>query len=161
MEDFMAVDAKLFAEILKAVPQQPPFRFIDEILEMDENRITGAYRFKEDEYFYAGHFPGNPITPGVILIEMMAQSGIVALGLYNIMLQKNVGVDQLGEVVSLFSSVEQVEFMRLVLPGERVIVHGEKIHYRRGIFKAKVSADGENGVPICSGILTGMAKIKE
>ncbi len=151
----MAVDAALREAILKKVPQQPPFRFIDEIIEMDENRVTGAYRFKDDEFFYAGHFPGNPITPGVILIEMMAQSGIVALGIYNIMLQKHIGVDDVGKVLTLFSYADQVEFLRPVLPGERVIVHGEKIHYRRGIFKARVSAEGEDGSPICSAILTG------
>ena len=151
----MAVDAALREAILNKVPQQPPFRFIDEIIEMDENRVTGAYRFKENEFFYAGHFPGNPITPGVILIEMMAQSGIVALGIYNIMLTKNIGIDEVGKVLTLFSYADQVEFLRPVLPGERVIVHGEKLHYRRGIFKARVSAEGEDGSPICSGILTG------
>ena len=157
----MGVDAKLRDAILAAVPQQPPFRFIDEIIEMDENRITGAYRFKENEFFYPGHFPGNPITPGVILIETMAQSGIVALGIYNILLQNNLAIDQVGRVITLFSYAEGVEFLRPVLPGERVIVHGEKIHYRRGSFKAKVSAEGEDGSPICSGILTGVEKLEK
>ena len=64
--------------ILDSIPQQEPFRFIDEILELSEDHILAAYRFREDADFYRGHFPGNPVTPGVILIETMAQSGVVA-----------------------------------------------------------------------------------
>ena len=72
----MAADRETMDSILKAVPQQPPFRFVDEIIELDENRVLGAYRFREDEYFYKGHFPDRPITPGVILVEAMAQTGV-------------------------------------------------------------------------------------
>ncbi len=69
----MEADAGIIREILALVPQQEPFRFIDEIVSIDEEKIVGAYRFREDAFFYRGHFPGNPITPGVILIETMAQ----------------------------------------------------------------------------------------
>ena len=64
----------------KLLPQQRPFRFVDEILEVDERRISGRYTFRPDE-FYAGHFPGRPITPGVILLESMCQVGVVASAL--------------------------------------------------------------------------------
>ena len=57
MEAFMAADAGVIQEILDLVPQQAPFRFIDEIIRLDEEQIVGAYRFREDEYFYRGHFP--------------------------------------------------------------------------------------------------------
>jgi 3-hydroxyacyl-[acyl-carrier-protein] dehydratase len=56
------------AQLLDLLPQQRPFRFVDEIVEVDEQRIVGRYTFREDEWFYAGHFPGRPITPGVILL---------------------------------------------------------------------------------------------
>src|SRR4030065_2940742 len=79
---FMEADRILRKKILEMVPQRHPFRFIEDILELDEDHIVGAYRFRSDEYFYRGHFPGMPITPGVILIETMAQTGIVAFGLY-------------------------------------------------------------------------------
>ena len=58
-------------EVLAALPQQEPFRFVDEILEIDEEHIVGSYRFRPEADFYRGHFPGNPVTPGVILIESM------------------------------------------------------------------------------------------
>ena len=77
------------AEILARVPQQEPFRFIDEITELDDEHIVARYRFREDADFYRGHFPGNPITPGVILVETMAQAGVVALGLYLCALERS------------------------------------------------------------------------
>ena len=99
----MAADAGVIQEVLDLVPQQPPFRFIDEIIRLDEEQIVGAYRFREDEYFYRGHFPGRPITPGVILIEAMAQVGVVAFGIYLLACQKNMRPSQMNVPLSLFS----------------------------------------------------------
>jgi 3-hydroxyacyl-[acyl-carrier-protein] dehydratase len=155
MEDSMAADRETMDLILKMVPQQPPFRFIDEIIELDEDRIVGAYRFREDEYFYKGHFPDRPITPGVLLIETMAQTGVVALGLYLTMLQRNISLKETKELVTLFTLAEEVEFGGIVVPGERVIVRGEKIYFRRGSLKTKVKVERENGSPVCFGILAG------
>src|SRR3546814_15962786 len=69
-------------QVLQAIPQQAPFRFLDEILELDNTHIVGRYTFKPDEFFYRGHFPGDPVTPGVILTEAMTQTSVVELGLY-------------------------------------------------------------------------------
>ena len=68
-------------EVLAMVPQQEPFRFIDEIVELSEDHIVARYTFREDADFYRGHFPGNPITPGVILTETAAQAAVVAFGI--------------------------------------------------------------------------------
>ena len=76
------------ATLLELLPQQEPFRFIDEILEVDEEHIVARYTFRPEADFYRGHFPGNPITPGVLLIESMAQTGVVALGIYLVARQK-------------------------------------------------------------------------
>src|SRR2546427_11633971 len=81
MEASMAGDAMTPAAVLDAMPHRPPFRFIDEILELDEDHIVAAYRYSADADFYRGHFPGNPITPGVLLLEAMAQAGGGAAGL--------------------------------------------------------------------------------
>jgi len=151
----MVADEKTMNEVLRAVPQQRPFRFIGEILELDDEHIVGAYRFREDEYFYKGHFPDQPITPGVILIETMAQTGVVAFGLYLIMRQ-NMFAEQAGRLVTLFTIVEEVEFTGIVNPGERVIIRGEKVYFRRGNLKSKVSIQREDGEMVCSGVLAGM-----
>ncbi len=151
----MAVDEKIIEQVLKAVPHRYPFRFIDEILELDDEHIVGAYRFREDEYFYQGHFPHHPITPGVILIETMAQTGVVAFGLY-LTMQQNISDDQIGSLTTLFTFADNVEFAGIVSPGERVVVIGEKVHFRRGSLKTKVSMKRENGEMVCSGILAGM-----
>ena len=151
----MAADQEMRDSILRSVPQQHPFRFIDEILELSENHIVGAYRFRKDEYFYRGHFPDRPITPGVLLIEAMAQTGVVALGLYLTMLQGNKSLEETKEMITLFTMAEEVEFYGIVLPGERVIVRGEKIYFRRGSLKTKVKIERENGELVCFGTLAG------
>lgn len=151
----MAADQETRDMILKSVPQQHPFRFIDEILELDESSIVGAYRFRTDEYFYKGHFPARPITPGVLLIETMAQTGVVALGLYLTMLQGHQSLQETKEMITLFTLADEVEFSGIVLPGERVVVRGEKIYFRRGSLKTKVRMERENGDLVCCGILAG------
>ena len=151
----MAADQEMRDLILRSVPQQHPFRFIDEILELSENHIVGAYRFRKDEYFYRGHFPDRPITPGVLLIETMAQTGVVALGLYLTMLQGNKSLEETKEMITLFTMAEEVEFDGIVAPGERVVVRGEKIYFRRGSLKTKVKIERENGELVCFGTLAG------
>lgn len=156
MEASMEVNEGLKQEIIKMVPQQTPFRFIDEIISLDEENITGAYRFKEDEFFYPGHFPGRPITPGVILIETMAQVGATAFGIYLMACQKKTRPEALDKALSLFSSVDGVEFRGIVAPGERVIVKGKKNYFRRGVLKVETTMERENGEIVCLGTLTGV-----
>jgi len=141
--------------VLNAVPQQHPFRFIDEILELDAESVVGAYRFREDEYFYRGHFPGRPITPGVILMETMAQTGVVAFGIYLTMLQGGGRERDIEGVITLFTFADGVEFSGIVRPGERVIIRGRKVFFRRGSLRTDVTMERENGEVVCSGVLTG------
>ncbi|MFA5321217.1 MAG: beta-hydroxyacyl-ACP dehydratase [Smithella sp.] len=152
----MEADDGVKQEVLRLVPQQKPFRFIDEIISLDDEHIIGAYRFREDEYFYRGHFPGNPITPGVILIEAMAQTGVVAFGIYLLSRQKDMRPGNMKLPISLFSVADGVEFKSIVSPGERVIIKGKKIYFRRNIIKASVSMERESGEIICFGELSGM-----
>lgn len=145
-------------EVLKLIPQQAPFRFIDEIISMDEAHIVGQYTFKEDESFYAGHFPGQPVTPGVILLETMAQTGVVAFGLYLLSLQLD--SSQLDQWLTLFSDAE-VEFSRTVLPGETVTITAKKVFWRRMKLKAQVEMHNAKGELVSSCVISGMGVAKE
>ena len=138
-------------KILSLIPQQSPFRFIDELTFIDENRSEGSYTFKKDEYFYKGHFPDMPVTPGVILTECMAQIGLVALGLYLI------GGDEAStkDSKTLFTS-SYVDFKKMVLPGDKVIVKSEKKYFRFKKLCCNVRMETPEGNLICSGELSGM-----
>jgi 3-hydroxyacyl-[acyl-carrier-protein] dehydratase len=140
-------------EVLALVPQQEPFRFIDEILELDDDHIVATCRFRKDADFYRGHFPDNPVTPGVILTEAMAQTGVVALGIY--LYAKAHSAEELEKMVTVFTDAN-VEFLGLVKPGDRVITTGRKKFFRRKKLRAEVEMKLEDGTVVCSGELSGM-----
>ncbi len=139
------------AAVLAALPQQPPFRFVDAICEISEHHIVGSYAFARDEYFYAGHFPGNPITPGVILVETMAQIGVVALGLY---LAACKGLGTSSDLITLFSEAN-VEFLGVVRPGQTVTVRADRIYFRHRKLKVRAEMHCE-GVLVCAADLAGI-----
>jgi 3-hydroxyacyl-[acyl-carrier-protein] dehydratase len=147
-------DRNIIAQVLGLIPQQPPFRFIDDILEVDDKAIKAVYRFREDEYFYKGHFHGNPITPGVILIETMAQTGVVAMGIYQL-LQQGFSIDELKQMTTLFAFADNIEFTGIVSPDEKVIISGEMVYLRKGTLKTNTCITRESGEKVCSGTLTG------
>ena len=140
-------------EILELIPQQSPFRFIDEIIELNENGITATYTFKPDEFFYAGHFPGNPITPGVILLETMAQTGVVAYGIY--LASMELTSEEIQSILTVFTEAE-VEFSGVVRPGDTVIIRAKKKYFRRLKLKVEAEITLENGTTVCSGAIAGM-----
>ena len=149
----------ILSQTLDIIPQQPPFRFIDDIVCANDKTIQAVYRFRKDEVFYKGHFPGNPITPGVILIETMAQTAVVAMGIYHL-LSQGVPVIELQEMTTLFAFADAVEFTGIVVPGEKIEIFGELIYLRRGHLKTKARIQRENGETVCSGILTGTGVTK-
>lgn len=140
-------------EVLALVPQQEPFRFIDEILELDADHIVARYTFSPDHDFYRGHFPGNPITPGVILTETMAQAGVVAFGIYLYALQTS--REEVGKLLTVFTDAN-VEFSGTVRPGDRVQTTGRVRFFRRRKLRAAVEMALDDGTVVCSGELSGM-----
>lgn len=140
-------------EVLALIPQQRPFRFIDRLIELSDTRAVGEYTFRADETFYPGHFPGDPVTPGVILIETMCQTGLVALGIY--LLGLEVPKEEVAKTVTLFTDC-QVEFERIVRPGDTVRVEAEKVFWRRKKLKSNVVLSLANGDSVAKGTVAGM-----
>ncbi len=141
------------SEVLARVPQQSPFRFVDEILEVDSEHIVGCYTFRPDQDFYRGHFPGNPVTPGVLLLESMCQVGVVALGIY--LLSQEVEPEEIGHWTTMFSDAT-VEFCKPVLPGERVTIRGTREVWRRRKLRSRVEMYNKEGVLVASAVASGM-----
>jgi 3-hydroxyacyl-[acyl-carrier-protein] dehydratase len=139
------------SDIIAKLPYSKPFLFVDDILQIDENGVEGTYRFDASSDFYKGHFLGNPVTPGVILTETMAQIGVVSLGIYLL----------LGEVgdISVALTSSEIEFLLPVYPNEKVFVKSEKIYFRFGKLKCKVQMFNENGAEVCFGTIAGIIKI--
>jgi len=140
-------------QIIKLLPYQQPFLFVDELTEISNEGITGNYTFKSNEYFYRGHFKNNPITPGVILTECMAQIGVVCLGIY--ILKENISNEK-NLQIALTSS--QIDFFLPVLPNEKVTVISEKEVYRFNKLKCKVKMLNEKNELVCRGVISGMIK---
>jgi 3-hydroxyacyl-[acyl-carrier-protein] dehydratase len=136
-------------DIISKLPYSKPFLFVDEILNIDENGVEGIYTFDENLNFYKGHFKDNPITPGVILTETMAQIGLVCLGIY--LMNDKFNKDT---VISMTSS--EIEYTKIVFPKETVKVFSEKIYFRFGKLKCKVIMQNEAGEEVCSGTIAGM-----
>ena len=136
-------------EIIPKLPYSKPFLFVDEIIRADENGVEGTFTFDENLDFYAGHFKENPITPGVILTEVMAQIGLVCFGIF--LLNNTFNTE-----TSIALTSTEINFFKPVYPKEKVTVISEKIYFRFGKLKCKVSMKNEKEEVVCSGIIAGM-----
>ena len=140
--------------IIQLLPYQAPFLFVEELTYISENRSEGYYTFKNDEYFYQGHFKDKPITPGVILTEVMAQIGVVCLGIY--LLKKDFSEIK-NPQIALTSN--EIDFFLPVKPKERVKVVSEKIYFRFNKLKCKVQLFNSKNELVCKGMISGMLKV--
>lgn len=122
--------------IQQVIPHRPPFLFVDRVLECEPGRrAVGIKAVSAGEPYFAGHFPGRPIVPGVILLEAMAQLGAVAL----------LSDPQWQGRIPLFGGVDGVRFRRPVRPGDVIRLEVEIVRMRRGLGKGRGTArvDGE------------------
>ena len=113
-------------EIKKLLPHREPFLFVDEVTKIEENRIEAYRDIRADEFFFAGHFPGHPVLPGVLMVEAIAQTGIL------LALAKQGSLD--GKK-TLFAGIDKVRFRRQVRPGERLLLSATVLGARAGIYK--------------------------
>lgn len=126
-------------EIKKIIPQRDPFLMIDEVEEYVAGESCTAYKnVSEDEYYFKGHFPGNPIMPGVLIVESLAQTGAVAI----LSMEENQGKN------ALFGGIDKLRFKKQVVPGDRLKLE-VKIIKRKGpigIGEALATVDGKVAV---------------
>lgn len=147
------MEESTYDNILSQLPYTSPFLFVDALHHVSAQGIKGSYTFKPDEFFYRGHFKNRPVTPGVLLIECMAQIGLVAFGIY--LLSNTLDHEQNNNLKIAFSSTE-VDFYIPVLPGEKVMVVSEKQYFRFGKLKCLVKMFNEAEQMVCKGTLSGM-----
>lgn len=126
-------------EIEKIIPHRDPFLLIDEVLELEPGVRCVAQKYMAPESFwFAGHFPGYPVTPGVLMIEMLAQTGAVCA----LSLPENRGR------LAMFAGIDKARFRREVRPGETLRLEVEMIRTRGaiGVGKALATVDGKRAV---------------
>jgi 3-hydroxyacyl-[acyl-carrier-protein] dehydratase len=118
-------------DIEEIIPHRDPFLLIDSVTEINPGKsIKAVKNVTGDEYFFKGHFPGNPIMPGVLIVEAIAQAGAIAV----LILPENKGK------LVLFAGIDKARFKRIVKPGDELVIEVEITDFRRNIGRAKGNA---------------------
>ena len=118
-------------DIQKIIPHRYPFLLVDKITEIEYGkRAIGIKNVTVNEPFFQGHFPGNPIMPGVLIVEAMAQVGAVSI----------LGMEQNKGKLGVFTGTDNLRFRRQVVPGDVLRMEVEMLAFKRGIGKAKAEA---------------------
>jgi 3-hydroxyacyl-[acyl-carrier-protein] dehydratase len=120
METLLDIDG-----IMEALPHRYPFLLLDRVIEWDRGkRLVAIKNVTMNEPFFQGHFPGNPVMPGVLILEAMAQAAAIMM--------KN---DDVGDVVPLFMGIDKARFRRQVVPGDQLRLEVETLQARRNVCK--------------------------
>lgn len=142
-------------EIREYLPHRYPFLLIDRVIEMElDNYIVGYKNVTINEPFFDGHFPNNPVMPGVLIIEAMAQAAGV-LGF------KTMNKKPADGSIYMFVGADEVRFKRQVIPGDQLILRATKVTAKRGIWKFKVNASVDGQLAAEAEILVAEREIKK
>lgn len=126
-------------QIKEIIPHRDPFLLIDEILEMEVGvSVVAQKTLKEDEFWFKGHFPGQPVQPGVLTIEMLAQAGAVCI----------LSMPEHKGKIALFAGIDKAKFRQQIKPGDTVRLEVEivKIRGHIGIGTALATVNGKRAV---------------
>ena len=132
---------------IDVIPHRDPFLFVDEVTSFEGGVIKGIWRLTGEEPFFAGHFPGRPTLPGVLMCEAIAQLGAVAI----------LSDDHFAGTIPLFGGIDKARFRRQVVPGDTLTLEAElgRMSARAGKATGRAHVDGEVAVEL--GLLFVMA----
>ena len=139
-------------EVLERLPHAFPFRMIDRILEIEKGKKAIALKnISIDEPHFLGHFPKDPVMPGVLILEAMAQTGGLAF---------QSSFESGGEGIPVLARVEEFRLKKKVIPGDQLIIEAEVLHAFSNLAKVKVLARVE-GEPVAEGTLVLAKRLAE
>lgn len=132
-------------EIMDIIPHRYPFLLIDKVIKIEENKITAIKNVTANEYYFQGHFPTEPVMPGVLIIESLAQAGAVAL----------LSKDEFKGKIAYFAGINNAKFRRKIFPGDtlRLEVELTKIRGKAGVGYGIAYVEDKK---VCEGELTFM-----
>lgn len=137
--------------ILDYIPHCYPYRFIDSISEISKSHVIGKCFLSSESFFYKGHFPQSPITPGYIITEIMVQIGVLALGIY-------LNKENIQKINAAFLTSTNVKFFNISYPNDTITVKSKLIYYKLNTIKCKIEAYNQHELLLCKGVLTGKIK---
>lgn len=138
-------------EILSYLPHRYPFLLLDKIIDVEPGKyVIGIKNVTVNEPFFAGHFPGRPIMPGVLILEALAQaSGILAFTT-----DKNV-----GNSIFYFAGIDNARFKRIVIPGDQLRLESELLKVKQGLWKCRATATVEGQLACSAEILAAKREL--
>ncbi len=150
----------MYNYILDMLPYRSSFRFVDNISLLTMDEVIGDFTLKEDAFFYEDHFPGNPVTPGAIITEIMAQIGLVVLGIYliNNSLQPLIDMNNAQNQAFPLLTSANVSYYKMVVPQQKVTITSKKQYFRFGKLKCYVEMLNDNKELLAKGMFSGIIK---
>lgn len=128
-------------DVLNAIPHRPPFLFVDKVVELTENKIKATREVRSDEWFFQGHFPGNPIMPGVLICESIFQAAGILLS--NIL-------GGIGGGTPVLTRINNARFKNIVRPGDLLELQAEVVETvsNASFMKGSASVAGKTAVTV-------------
>lgn len=136
-------------DIQKILPHRYPFLLVDKITEVEYGKkAVGIKNVTINEPFFQGHFPGNPIMPGVLIVEALAQVGAISM----------LGLEENKDKIAVFTGIDKLRFRKQVVPGDTIKMEVEMFAFKRGIGKAKAVAYVDDKLAVEGELMFGLVK---